>query len=234
MRANYNQWFHEYNKYLTATRGDNVDHLDTKWVDINHRMKVLKDLNSDLILEQPFGIVGNNMGFSHLIDLLAKSNYTFDDIDESLADSYKKTLQSSMSNMLVNTHALMFHCTSFDDKYVSYDTVSGYYIIDVPFNQLHFGDRDEFIRQKLQEMYATSKGNYIPLQRFISPEISSLLGFSLLCSVNGYICNDWMVAIDDKGFKFSSKGSGANKQWKRENKFDDDNETILSVNGWGY
>ena len=202
MRANYNQWFHEYNKYLTATRGDNVDHLDTKWVDINHRMKVLKDLNSDLILEQPFGIVGNNMGFSHLIDLLAKSNYTFDDIDESLADSYKKTLQSSMSNMLVNTHALMFHCTSFDDKYVSYDTVSGYYIIDVPFNQLHFGDRDEFIRQKLQEMYATSKGNYIPLQRFISPEISSLLGFSLLCSVNGYICNDWMVAIDDKGFKF--------------------------------
>lgn len=202
MRANYNQWFHEYNKYLTATRGDKIDYLDTKWVDINHRMKVLKDLNSDLILEQPFGIVGNNKGFSHLIDLLAKSNYTFDDIDEALSDSYKKTLQASMSNMLVNTHALMFHCTSFDDKYVSYDTVSGYYIIDVPFNQLHFGDRDEFIRQKLQEMYATSKGNYIPLQRFVSPEISSLLGFSLLCSVNGYICNDWMVAIDDKGFKF--------------------------------
>ena len=52
---------------------------------------------------------------------------------------------------------------------------------------------------------------------------------------NPYNDNDWKKKYrDDRGFKFSSKGSGANKQWKRENKFDDDNETILSVNGWGY
>ena len=69
---------------------------------------------------------------------------------------------------------------------------------------------------------------------------------------------------DNRGYKFSSKGSGPNKQWKREKvsesqlhnivkktiakilnesqtvtvgeyniKFDDDNKTIISVNGWG-
>lgn len=202
MKANYNSWFHEYNKYLTATRGDKKDFIDTKWVDINHRMNTLRNLKTDLIKEQPFGIVGNNKGFSHLIDLISKSDYTFEDIDHALVKSYKRTLQASMSNMLVNTQALMFHCTSSNNQYVSYDTVSGYYVIDVPFNQLHFGDRDEFIRNKLHEMYKTSKDNYMTMNKFISSEISSMLGFSLLCSVNGYICNDWMVAIDDRGFKF--------------------------------
>ena len=49
MKANYNSWFYEYNKYLTATRGDKKDFIDTKWVDINHRMNTLRNLKTDLI-----------------------------------------------------------------------------------------------------------------------------------------------------------------------------------------
>ena len=91
MKANYNTWFHKYNQYLTSTRGDRVDFKDTKWVDIPKRMKILNDLNAELLKDQPFGVVGNDTGFAYLIDLLTKSDYSFKDIDDSLIDTYKST-----------------------------------------------------------------------------------------------------------------------------------------------
>ena len=88
------------------------------------------------------------------------------------------------------------------DSNVSVDKFTHYYIIDAPFNQMHFGDRDEFIRKQLTKMHNVARGNYVPIEDFLSKEISDILGFTILCTVNGFICNDCMIAMDDKGFKF--------------------------------
>ena len=62
-------------------------------------------------------------------------------------------LKNAMSGMMVNTHAVLFNCKNTDTRYVHYDSNSNYYIIDVPFDQMHFGERDEFIRQYLHKMH---------------------------------------------------------------------------------
>lgn len=202
MKANYNEWFYKYNQYI-ATKDRSVikDYNDTSWVNIMTRIKQLESVGDSLVT-QPLGVAGTERGFSHLLDLMVKSNYSFNDIDDSLMEAYKKTLQASMSNMMVNSHAVILSCKSNDKRYVSYDQQSRYHIIAVPYAQMHFGDRDEFIRQKLPLIHTKANRHFIPLQEFISKEIDQILGFSLMVSVNGYICNDCMFAMDEQGFQF--------------------------------
>ena len=202
MIMNYNKWFYEQHKYLTGNRDGKTTFNDTKWVELHNRYRTLVEMGSKLLDEQPFGVVGNNKGFDKLLDLMARSNYTFEDINDSLIETYRVSLKNAMSKMLVNTHAVMCHCTNMDRDIVSMDKFTHYYIIDIPFNQLHFGDRDEFIRQKLHKMHNTNTDHYIPMSEFNTSEITSILGFSILCTINGFICNDCQIAVDDKGFKF--------------------------------
>lgn len=202
MLMNYNKWFYDQHKYLTGTRNGNITFNDTKWADINKRYKTIIDEESRLLEEQPFGIVGNNKGFDRLIDLMSKSNYSFEDINESLIKTYRHSLKNAMSDMLVNTHVVMFHCDTNDRNKVVADRFSHYRIISVPFDQLHFGSRDEFIRQRLHMMHTTANDYYVPMTEFLTSDVTKILGFTIICTVNGYICNDCMVAIDDKGFKF--------------------------------
>lgn len=203
MKANYNEWFYKYNQYIATKDRSSVikDYNDTSWVNIMTRIKQLESVGDSLVT-QPLGVAGTERGFSHLLDLMVKSNYSFNDIDDSLMEAYKKTLQASMSNMMVNSHAVILSCKSNDKRYVSYDQQSRYHIITVPYAQMHFGDRDEFIRQKLPLIHTKANRHFIPLQEFVSKEIDQILGFSLMVSVNGYICNDCMFAIDEQGFQF--------------------------------
>lgn len=206
MKNNYNGWFYKTHEYLqNAGKNGLIDYNDTKWVDMNHKYMKLAELESDLFEEQPFGVVANRRGFHKLLNLLEQSNYTFEDINDSLIDAYKHSLTNAMSRMLVNTHALMFKCSATDRAHVSADKFSDYYIIDAPFNQLHFGDRDEFIRQQLSKMHTTYNGKYIPMDEFVQSPYIDILGFCILCTVNGKICNDCQIAIDDKGFKFKMR-----------------------------
>lgn len=198
---NYNDSFYEQHRYLTGKRNEKISYNDTKWVNINERYNRLRETNSTLLNEQPFNVIGNDKGFDKLLDLMSKSNYTFDDIDGSLIDTYRVSLKNAMSRNLVNTRSVMYKCNNMDIN-VSVDKFTHYYIIDAPFNQMHFGDRDEFIRKQLTKMHNVARGNYVPFEDFLSKEISDILGFTILCTVNGFICNDCMIAMDDKGFKF--------------------------------
>lgn len=202
MKINYGQSFYDQHHYLKGVRNDVVSTNDTKWGNLVKRYQTLLDIKSDLIDNQPFGVIGNNRGFDDLLNLMMKSNYTFEDLNESLIDTYRVSLQNSISRNTVNTHSVMFKCNNLDKEHVTPDKFSHYYIIDVPFVQLHFGDRDEFIRQKLSEMHNTHSSHYIDISEFSNSEISSILNFTILCTVNGFICNDCKVAVDDKGFKF--------------------------------
>lgn len=140
---------------------------------------------------------------------MTKSNYSFEDINDALIDTYNIQYQNAMSKMVVNTHAVMFSCKNNDKRYVSNDKFSpNEYIIDVPFNQLHFGDRDEFIYKRLSLMHTTENDYYVPMGEFIKSDISTKLGFTILCTVNGFICNNCKIAIDDKGFKFKVTWKG--------------------------
>lgn len=202
MQINYHDWFLKSHHYLTGTRDGVTTYNDTKWVTMNKRLETLIGLNSELLKYQPYNVVGNYTAFKRLMDLLEKSNYTFEDMDQSLIKTYKMSLQNAMSSMVVNTHAVIAHYSSSDKKHVFHGATDHYYIIDVPFNQLHFGDRDEFVRQRLHEFHETENGYFMDSDRFLSSYISDILGFTLLCTVNGFITNDWKVAIDEKGFKF--------------------------------
>jgi hypothetical protein len=196
---NYNDWFYRQYNYLPKGEqscGDN------KWVNINQRYQRLLELQSTLFAEQPFSVVANKYGFDKLIRLMSKSNYTFGDLDHALVDTYRVSLKNAMGRMLVNTHATMFCCNLLDREYVAQDADSHYHIIDVPFDQLHFGERDTFIRQQLKEMYRTEANNFVPISRLNAETLSTLLGFSLICCVNGFITNDCYVAMDDRGFRF--------------------------------
>lgn len=199
---NYNAWFHNQHRYHKGSRDGVEGFNDTKWANINERFRKLIDMESELLTEQPFMVNGNNTGFDKLIDLMGRSNYTFEDLDKSMRDTYRISLQNAMSRNLVNTHAVMFHTNNIDQKNVSADSFTHYRIIDAPFNQLHFGHRDEFIRQKLIEMHTTEGNHYVDISKFNSSEFVKILDFSIICTVNGYFCNDCKVAIDDKGFKF--------------------------------
>lgn len=185
-----------------SERNNIEDFNDTKWYNINERIQTLIDLESELLIEQPTFVQGNNKGFDMLLDLLGRSNYTFEDLDDSLKEAYRVSLQNAMSRNVVNTHAIIFN-TSFDNKKnVSADKFSHYKIIDAPWYQLHFGHRDEFIRQKLHEMHITENDHYIDIDKFNKSEIADVLDFCIICTANGFISNDCQIAIDDHGFKF--------------------------------
>lgn len=202
MIMNYNKWFYKQHEYLKNIRDGKYGFNDTKWITINNRYQKLIDMNSELLTEQPFLVYGNNAGFDKLLDLMGRSNYTFEDLDKSMIETYKMSLQNAMSRNLVNTHAVIFHTNNMDKKNVTADKFTHYRIIEAPFNQLHFGHRDEFIRQKLHDMHVTNSDYYMSIQKFNASEITKILGFSIICSVNGRFCNDCSIAIDDKGFKF--------------------------------
>lgn len=210
---NYNELYFKSHVYLqnNGKRGLK-DYNDTKWIPYNDRYRRLVELESELLNEQPFGVISNRRGFDKLIDLMEKSNYSFDDIHGSLVDTYKMSLANAMSRMLVNTHAVMFKCSNTDKRYVATDQLSKYYIVEVRFDQLHFGDRDEFIRQQISKMNTSSNGKFIPLNEFIKSPYIDILGFNLLCCVNGYICNDCLVGINDHGFIFKIFWSYDNKK----------------------
>lgn len=199
---NYNEWFHNYHRYLKGYRNGVGSYNDTKWNTINDRYKTLVDISSSLLNEQPYGVIGNYIGFQQLNDLIQNSSYTYDDVDSSFTDMYRMVLQNAMGNMLVNTHAVIAHYNQRDKKNVSHDRYGHYYIIDVPYDQLHFGERDEFVRQKLHEFYETENQYFMPADKFLSDEISSILGFTLICCTNGMMSDDWSVGIDEKGFRF--------------------------------
>lgn len=203
LKINFNKWFYEYHRYLKNSRDGHTDFNDTKWNNMNDKLSRLIDIESNMLSEQPFGVVSNKYGFDKLIELFEKSNYTFDDLDDALVDTYKMSYENAMSRMLVNTHTIISYCKSTDKKVVSTDPKDyRYYIIDVPFNQLHFGDRDEIIRQYLNKLYNHRTEYYMPMEELISSDITKVLGCTFLCVVNGLICNNWGIAIDDKGFHF--------------------------------
>lgn len=202
MIMNYKNWFYNQYKYLYGNRDGKETFNDTKWININERYKKLLELNSNLLNKQPYDVIGNNNAMNQLIDLMVKSNYTFEDLDKSLINIYDYALCNAMGKMMVNTNAVMFHCKQNDSRYVTSNTIDGYYILDIPFNQMHFGERDEFIRQKLHKMNVNDSDYYMPIIEFISTEICKLMGFTILCTTNGFISNDCLIAINDKGFKF--------------------------------
>ena len=80
---NYNNWFYNQHKYLSGSRDKKTSFNDTKWVNMNKRYKTLVGMGSELLSQQPFAVMGNNNGFDKLLDLMARSNYTFEDINES-------------------------------------------------------------------------------------------------------------------------------------------------------
>lgn len=203
---NYNDWFFNQYRYLKGSRNGKESFNDTKWVSMVDRYKTLVTMGSSLLNDQPFGVMGNNYGFDQLLELMNRSNYSFEDLNESLIDTYNVSLKNAMGKMMVNTETVIFHTRNTNTKNVFSDKTGKYYVVEAPFNQMHFGDRDEFIRQRLHKMHTTENGYYIPINDFITSEsISDILGFSIICCVNGYICNDCQIAIDDKGFKFKIK-----------------------------
>ena len=199
---NYNEWFHKYHAYLKGTRKNVTSYNDTKWNTISERYDTLIDLMSGLLDDQPFNVVGNYTGFQQLTELMERSNYAYDDIDHSLANTYRTTLQNAMSRMLVNTHCVIANYRFDDKRHVSHDKYGHYYIVDVPFDQLHFGERDEFVRQKLHAFYETESTYFMPSDRFLSNEISKILGFTVICCTNGFMSDDWSVGISEQGFRF--------------------------------
>ena len=202
MIMNYHKWFNEQHRYLTGIRKGYETYNDTKWATINERYANIMQTMSSLLDEQPYGVVGNYAGFQQLIDLLERSNYTFEDIDQSLIDTYRMSLQNAMSSMLVNTHCVVANYKHSDTRHVHHDKYGHYYIVDVPFDQLHFGERDAFIREKLHAFYETENEQYLSSDRFLSDDISSVLGFTIICCTNGFMSDDWYVGIDEKGFRF--------------------------------
>lgn len=199
---NYNPWFHKYHHYLSGVRNGTRTFNDTKWKTINDRYTKLADTMSSLLDDQPYNVIGNYAGYQQYFELMTKSNYTFEDIDQSLIETYRATLQNAMGNMMVNTHAVIAKYRFDDKKHVSHDKYNHYYIIDVPFAQMHFGERDEFVRQKLHAFYETESKYFMPADRFLSDEISKILGFTIICCTNGYMSDDWYVGISEQGFRF--------------------------------
>lgn len=199
---NYNTWFNKYHSYLTGIRNGTRTFNDTKWKTINDRYTQLTETFSTLLDEQPYNVIGNYTGYQQYFDLMTQSNYTFEDIDQSLIEAYRATLQNAMGNMMVNTHAVVAKYKWNDKRHVSHDKYEHYYIIDVPFAQMHFGERDEFVRQKLHAFYETESQYFMPADRFLSEEISKILGFTIICCTNGFMSDDWYVGISEQGFRF--------------------------------
>ncbi|MBR1988572.1 MAG: hypothetical protein IKA36_06030, partial [Clostridia bacterium] len=94
MNINYDQSFYDQHHYLKGMRNDVVSTNDTKWGNFVKRYQTLLDIKSNLLNEQPFSVIGNNRGFDDLLNLMMKSNYTFEDLNESLIDTYRVSLQN--------------------------------------------------------------------------------------------------------------------------------------------
>lgn len=192
-------WFYKYYRYLTGNRNGSTTYNSTRFIDAIQRYSKVSELES----EQPYGVVGNTSGLDKLIDLLTKSNYSFEDINDSLIKTYKENIDNVMGRQLVNTNSSIFHCTNKDKKYVSSNVGNpNYRLIEVPFDQLHFGNRDEFIRQKIGKMNHWSDNIFVHMNEFLSKDINDLLGFTVMITTNGKICNDWYIAFNDHGFMF--------------------------------
>ena len=194
MKMNFNNWFYEFHNYSKRD--------DTSWVNLTDRYRHLQEIHSTLLQQQPYGIIGNQYGFEKLFELLSESNYDIKDIDDSMVKTYETSLHRAMGKMLVNTHAVIFHASSLKDPHIHIDPMSTSYIVDVPYDQMHFGERDEFIRQKLQKMHDSVNKQFIPMEEFTSDPIMSLLDFSVICAIDGKICNDLAIGFDDHGLRF--------------------------------
>lgn len=211
---NYNDWFYKYHAYISGTRDGLIGYNDNKWKTINDRLLPLINSGSDLISDQPFMVVGNNYGFDRLLNMMQDSNYTYDDVDNALIETYKFNYKNAMSRMLVNTHAVICTFSNRDKEHVTYDSVSKYYVVDVPYDQMHFGERDEFIRQRLQKMHVKSTNVWIDIKDLNTiPIYSEILEFGIMITMNGLICNDCKVAFDDKGMMFKVR-------WRKSTNFE--------------
>ena len=116
MKNNYDKWFYDQYKYLSGNRKGKISFNDTKWIDLISRYKSLMDLQSSLPQQQPFGVMGNEYAFDQLIQLLSRSNYTFEDLNESLINTYKYSLKNCMGYNNVNTHVVIFKTKNTDRK----------------------------------------------------------------------------------------------------------------------
>ena len=81
MIMNYDNWFYNQHKYTTGSRDGKKSFNDTKWINMNKRYETLVELESELLNEQPFAVMGNNNGFDRLINLITKTNYTYENIN---------------------------------------------------------------------------------------------------------------------------------------------------------
>ena len=90
MNMDYKPWFYKYYRYLTGNRNGSTTYNSTRFIDAIQRYSKVSELES----EQPYGVVGNTSGFDKLIDLLTKSNYSFEDINDSLIKTYKENIDN--------------------------------------------------------------------------------------------------------------------------------------------
>ena len=223
MKMNYNDWFYQFHKYLEGSKGFN----DTNYADIGRRYQRLIDLESNLHKEQPYGVMGNRYGFEKLLNLMGRSNYSFQDLDDALEKTYQYSLRGAMSKMLVNTHAVIFHAKNLRDKNIQVDQLSTQFVVDIPYDQLHFGERDEFIRQKLQKMHDFSNNKYIHISEFTRVGFTRILGFSILCTVNGKICNEVSIGYNDYGLRIRFAYGGGPESEVIIYKLDDTEVSLL-------
>ena len=199
MKINYNNWFYEFYKYTTGIRGTN----DTSWKDIQQRYQTLIKMRATLLEQQPYSVLGNERGFEKLLDLMSKSNYQFQDVNDALKKTYELSLQNAMGKTMVNTHAVIFYAENIHDPNIHHVSASAaYFVVDVPYDQMHFGERDEFIRQKLHRMHDSVNEQYLHISEFTDTEFTKILGCTFLCSIDGKICNEFYVGFDDQGLKF--------------------------------
>lgn len=194
MKMNFNDWFYEFHNYSKRD--------DTSWVNLTDRYRHLQEIHSELLEKQPYGIIGNQYGFEKLFELMSNSNYGIKNIDDAMVKTYERSLRRAMGKMLVNTHAVIFHAKSLKDKHIHVDQLSTHYVVDVPYDQMHFGERDEFIRQKLQKMHDSVNKQFIPMTEFHTNEFTKILDFSAICVINGKICNEFAIGFDDHGLRF--------------------------------
>ena len=206
MNINYNDWFYEYQQYLTGKR-DNVETFnDTNWKTTHDQLKRLIDLDSSLIHQQPYTVVGNEFGFTQFLSMMENSGYTFEDINEALVETYQQSLRQSMSKMLVNTRAIIYHTDDMTKMY----SVGKYYIINISFDQLRFGgERDEFIRQKFHSLNHSDDKTFLTLEEYTSSEYANILKCAFIVSLDGMIWHDVKIGFNDHGliFKIGFTGS---------------------------
>lgn len=207
LKINYNSWFYQFHQYLTNSRNGIVDYNDTNWTNIHERLQRLIDINSTILVEQPRAVVGNDYGMERLLTLMEKSGYTFNDINDALIETYEHSLRQSMSKSLVNTRAVIYHTNDLSKMY----SKGKYYLVDIPFDQLRFGtERDETIRQKFSSIHDSANERFLDIDEFTLSEYTKLLRCAFIVSINGMICNNVQVALNDHGLKFKIGYSGSN------------------------